>query len=76
MNSDTVPTLEVDDLVKHFRSGRRVGGSGTVHAVDGVSFSIAPGELLGLVGESGSGKSTVGELRHAAARADGAARSA
>ena len=59
VNGGTVPTLEVVDLVKHFGSGRRIGGSGTVHAVDGVSFSIAPGELLGLVGESGSGKSTV-----------------
>jgi oligopeptide transport system ATP-binding protein len=53
------PTLEVVDLVKHFPAGRGLGGGGTVHAVDGVSFSIAPGELLGLVGESGSGKSTV-----------------
>jgi len=53
--------LEVTDLVKHYavRGGvlrRRIG---TVHAVDGVSFSLSTGETLGLVGESGCGKSTV-----------------
>ena len=59
--SEAGPLLEVTDLVKHYavRGGvlrRRVG---TVHAVDGVSFSLASGETLGLVGESGCGKSTV-----------------
>ena len=59
--SETTPLLEVTDLVKHYpvRAGvlrRRVG---TVHAVDGVSFSLGKGETLGLVGESGCGKSTV-----------------
>ncbi len=56
------PVIEVRDLKKHFALGhglfRRAGG--TVYAVDGVSFAIAPHETLGLVGESGCGKSTVG----------------
>ncbi len=56
------PVLEVHDLKKHFavRHGFLRGVAGTVYAVDGVSFSIAGGETLGLVGESGCGKSTVG----------------
>lgn len=45
--------LEVQDLVKHYDE---------FAAVDGVSFSIRPGESLGLVGESGSGKSTISRL--------------
>jgi oligopeptide/dipeptide ABC transporter ATP-binding protein len=54
----SAPLLQVDGLVKRFP----VGGGGMVHAVNGVSFSIAPGEAVGLVGESGSGKSTIGLL--------------
>src|SRR5580704_8723167 len=59
--TDTPPLLEVTDLVKHYpvRSGILRRRAGTVHAVDGVSFSLKSGETLGLVGESGCGKSTV-----------------
>lgn len=51
------PLLEVRDLRVDYLSPR-----GAVRAVDGVSFTIRPGEVFGLAGESGSGKSTVAQV--------------
>jgi peptide/nickel transport system ATP-binding protein len=52
MNAETAPLLEVDGLTTHFFTR-----DGVVRAVDGVSFSVYPGETLAIVGESGCGKS-------------------
>ncbi|WP_460274595.1 ABC transporter ATP-binding protein [Celeribacter sp. ULVN23_4] len=52
MADGAAPVLNVRDLKTVFKTR-----SGSVHAVNSVSFSLKPGELLGVVGESGSGKS-------------------
>jgi peptide/nickel transport system ATP-binding protein len=58
------PLLVVEDLAKRYRLPRQhlLAPAPEVQALDGVSFTLAPGRSLGVVGESGSGKSTLARL--------------
>lgn len=64
-DNDTL--IEVRDLVKHFSArgglvGSLAGAHDTVRAVNGVSFDIKRGEVIGIAGESGCGKSTTAKM--------------
>jgi peptide/nickel transport system ATP-binding protein len=69
------PLLEVAGLTRHFplKGGLLGRGAGVVRAVDGISFTVAEGETLGIVGESGCGKSTTARLLVELIKADSGA---
>jgi dipeptide transport system ATP-binding protein len=61
--AETRPVLEADDLARHYDVKRGMfGGSATVKALAGASFTLEAGRTLAVVGESGCGKSTLARL--------------
>jgi ABC-type sugar transport system ATPase subunit len=61
MTEGTSPVLELERIVKHY---------GPVHALDGVSFQLREGEIVGLVGDNGAGKSTLVKVMSGAVQPD------
>ena len=55
LSEDVRPLLDVDGLVKHYPTAH----GGTLDVLRGVSFTVAPGEVVAIIGESGTGKSTL-----------------
>ena len=62
LNKQTLPLLQVKNLVKEFQIRDAALRSRTLRAVDGVDFTVSTRETFAIVGESGSGKSTIGRV--------------
>jgi oligopeptide/dipeptide ABC transporter, ATP-binding protein, C-terminal domain len=60
--STSGPLLQANGLKRYFGAQRPSSGKNAIRAVEDVSFSVRPGETLGLVGESGCGKTTTGRM--------------
>lgn len=62
MDSSSKPLLRVENLTKKYTTRKRLFKEDYFFALDNISFSVNPSEIVALIGESGSGKSTIGRI--------------